>query len=84
MLQTAFFMVVGLANYYVLNFRSAPIMPWDIYSISTAASVAGNFNYELSQYDTGHCGIPDFVVDREPFSYEGSGESGEKSGTHTA
>ena len=48
MLQTAFFMVVGLANYYVLNFRSAPIMPWDIYSISTAASVAGNFNYELS------------------------------------
>ena len=48
MLQTAFFMVAGLANYYVLNFRSAPIMPWDIYSISTAASVAGNFNYELS------------------------------------
>ena len=27
MLQTAFFMVAGLANYYVLNFRSAPIMP---------------------------------------------------------
>ena len=48
MLQTAFFMVAGLANYYVLNFRSAPIMPWDIYSISTAASVAGNFSYELS------------------------------------
>ena len=47
MLQTAFFMVAGLANYYVLNFRSAPIMPWDIYSIGTAASVAGNFNYTL-------------------------------------
>ena len=27
MLQTAFFMAAGLANYYVLNFRSAPIMP---------------------------------------------------------
>ena len=24
--------------------------------------------------------IPDIAVDREPFSYEGSGESGEKSG----
>ena len=47
MLQTAFFMAAGLANYYVLNFRSAPIMPWDIYSIGTAASVAGNFNYTL-------------------------------------
>ena len=39
MLQTAFFMAAGLANYYVLNFRSAPIMPWDIYSIGTAAGI---------------------------------------------
>jgi phosphoglycerol transferase MdoB-like AlkP superfamily enzyme len=47
--QSIFFMVVGLANYYVLEFRSAPIMPWDIYSIGTAASVAGNFKYTLDK-----------------------------------
>lgn len=47
MLQTGFFMVIGLANYFVLNFRSAPIMPWDIFSIQTAASVAGNYDYSL-------------------------------------
>lgn len=49
MLQSGLFMLIGLANYYVLNFRSAPIMPWDIYSVSTAASVAGNFNYGLDR-----------------------------------
>lgn len=46
-LQSIFFMVTGLANYYVLEFRSAPIMPWDIYSVGTAASVAGDFSYAL-------------------------------------
>ena len=45
MVQSSAFMVIGLANYYVLKFRSAPIMPWDIYSLSTAASVADNFDY---------------------------------------
>lgn len=47
LLQSGFFMLVGLANYYVLNFRSAPIMPWDIFSVGTAASVAGNYDYSL-------------------------------------
>jgi phosphoglycerol transferase MdoB-like AlkP superfamily enzyme len=47
MLQTGFFMIIGLANYYVQNFRSAPIMPWDIYSIGTAKSVAGNYSYSI-------------------------------------
>lgn len=45
MLQSGLFMVVGLINYYVMRFRSTPIMPWDIFSISTAASVADNFDY---------------------------------------
>ena len=48
-LQSAFFMLIGLANYYVLEFRSAPIMPWDIYSFGTAMSVAGNFEYTLEK-----------------------------------
>ena len=47
--QTILFMVIGLANYYVLEFRSAPIMPWDILSIGTAASVANNFKYTLGK-----------------------------------
>jgi len=45
MLHTGIFMIVGLANYYVMNFRSIPIMPWDIYSIRTAGSVADNYSY---------------------------------------
>lgn len=49
MLQSGLFMIIGLANYYVFNFRSAPIMPWDIFSISTAASVADNFSYALEK-----------------------------------
>ena len=44
-IQNVLFMILGLANYFVLEFRSLPIMPWDILSISTAASVAGNYNY---------------------------------------
>lgn len=48
-LQSIFFMAAGLANYYVLSFRSAPIMPWDIYSLGTAMSVANNFEYTLEK-----------------------------------
>lgn len=49
MLQSGLFMLIGLINYYVMNFRSAPIMPWDIFSFSTAASVADNFSYALNK-----------------------------------
>ncbi len=38
----------GLANYFVILFRSAPIFPWDIYSMGIAATVADNFSYTLS------------------------------------
>ena len=47
MAESAVFMLAGLANYYVLSFRSAPIMPWDILSVKTAASVADNYDYSL-------------------------------------
>lgn len=40
--------IVGLADYFVIQFRSTPIMPWDILSIGTAASVAGNYKYHLN------------------------------------
>ncbi|MBQ7433912.1 MAG: sulfatase-like hydrolase/transferase [Lachnospiraceae bacterium] len=47
-LETIFSLIVGLANYFVILFRSAPILPWDLYSIRVASSVAGNFTYSIS------------------------------------
>ena len=47
MIQSGLFMIIGLANYYVMNFRSTPIRPWDLFSIRTAASVANNYSYSL-------------------------------------
>ena len=44
-LETVVFMVYGLANYFVLSFRSQPIMPWDFLSLGTAVTVAGDFSY---------------------------------------
>ena len=49
MVQTAFFLIVGVVNYFVLQFRSAPIMPWDIFSLKTAVSVANNFKYTMGK-----------------------------------
>lgn len=49
MIQTVFCAVYGLAGYFVLEFRGAPIQPWDILSLDTAASVADNYEYKLDQ-----------------------------------
>lgn len=49
MAETLFFAIYGLANYFVLNLRSVPIQPWDLLSIGTAASVAGNYDYTLDR-----------------------------------
>ena len=46
-LGTFLTMLVGLANYFVLEFRSAPIYPWDLLSLKTAASVSDNYDYVL-------------------------------------
>lgn len=48
-IETILFGVIGLANYYVIDFRSAPIMPWDIFSVRTAASVANNYKYTIKK-----------------------------------
>ena len=47
LVQTLLFAGIGLANYFVIEFRSAPIMPWDLLSLTTAASVADNYSYRL-------------------------------------
>ena len=40
-------MIIGIADYYVIAFRGTPILPWDIYSIKTAASVSADYDYTL-------------------------------------
>ena len=45
---TLLFMCCGLANYCVVSFRSSPIVPWDIYSVRTAVSVADNYHLDIS------------------------------------
>jgi len=49
-LCTVFFMVFGLLDYFVFNFRGNPILPWDINSIGVAASVADNYEYTIKPY----------------------------------
>lgn len=41
-------MILGIANYFVVEFRSSPIVPWDLLSLGTAASVADNYTYTVS------------------------------------
>ena len=40
-------LIIGLVDYFVVQFRSNPVMPWDIFSIKTAAVVADNYEYSL-------------------------------------
>ncbi len=47
--ETLFFGLLGLTNFYVYRFRSVPILPWDIFSLKTATSVADNYDYALKK-----------------------------------
>ena len=38
-------MIYGLVNHYIMVFRSTPFVPWDIFSMGTAASVAGDYDF---------------------------------------
>ena len=38
---------IGVGNYFVVMFRSNPIVPWDIYSFETAMSVADNYVFSV-------------------------------------
>lgn len=40
--------IVGLANYFVILFRSSPILPWDLLSLGTAATVADNYTFSVT------------------------------------
>lgn len=40
----------ALAEYFVVQFRSRPIMLWDILAFRTAATVAGNYQYAITRH----------------------------------
>ncbi|MBR3811910.1 MAG: LTA synthase family protein [Agathobacter sp.] len=44
-IETVVAFVYGLANHYVMAFRSTPLVPWDLFSIKTAASVVENYDF---------------------------------------
>ncbi len=44
-IETVIALVYGLVNHYVMAFRSTPLVPWDIFSIKTAASVVNNYDF---------------------------------------
>ena len=39
--------IIGVGNYFVVMFRSNPIVPWDIYSFETAMGVADNYVFSV-------------------------------------
>lgn len=41
-------MLFGLANYFVVSFRSSPIVPWDFLSVGTAVTVADHYEFTLT------------------------------------
>ena len=47
-LGVLFVAFVQVANYYVLDFRANPILPWDLSSLGIAMSVADNFVFQGS------------------------------------
>ena len=46
-IESVLALIVGLADYYVIEFRGIPILPWDIYSVKTAAGVSADYSYAL-------------------------------------
>lgn len=48
LIYNSLFLIIGIANYYILLFRGKPILPWDIYAVSTALSVAPSYVLTLT------------------------------------
>ncbi|HAL32684.1 MAG TPA: sulfatase [Lachnospiraceae bacterium] len=44
-IMSVVFMALGLAEYYLVEFRGVTLLPWDIGSLGTAAEVAGGYDY---------------------------------------
>lgn len=44
-LATLFPLVFGVINFFVIQFRSSPLMPWDFLSARTALSITDNYSF---------------------------------------
>lgn len=49
------FLVFGIANYFVVQFRGQPILPWDIQGFGTALTVSGGYTYKPTPVMTVAC-----------------------------
>ena len=45
MVLTVLFLILSYAEYYLIDFRGVPFLPWDLGSLGTAAEVAGGYDY---------------------------------------
>ncbi len=50
MISEVFFLVVGVANYFIIAFRGYGIVFMDFFAVSTAAKVAGGYSYRVSAF----------------------------------
>jgi len=50
MLSSAYFTLLGIANYFVISFRGYGIVFLDLYAVKTAAGVAGEYSYHVEQH----------------------------------
>ncbi len=41
-------LILGIAEYYVLEFRGTPLVPYDLGSISTAGEVSGGYTFDIT------------------------------------
>lgn len=41
------FLIFGIINYYSIDIRNSPVVPWDLYAIGTAASVLDGFTWTI-------------------------------------
>lgn len=48
--ETIVALIIGLVDYFVVSFRTNPVMPWDFFSIKTAMAVADNYRYTLKPH----------------------------------
>ena len=42
------YLFFGIANYFVIQFRGKPILPWDIQALGTAFEVSGEYHYAIT------------------------------------
>lgn len=54
--------LIGSMNYIILTSRMSPIMPWDVYALSTALSVAGSYDFPLTPEFLRYTGIFAFLL----------------------